>query len=249
VCAGVGQWFSPLSWAVRSIAQNEFYSKDYDNILPNGVRAGTFYLDSYDIYLSHGWKWAGVGYLAFFYLFSLFLCVVALKYIAKQQVRKSPHIEDPNNNVAPTLRVTAAAEAIKHVKSRPSSAVQHEDSTQSGEPFRPPPFGSSTSIMACPISASLVVSCRTVNQSSRSVDFASRGACVACLPQHFLHCTCRKVRNKDVTEWCVRIRTAGYHDSVDGLLRYVLLATLQTPSGANISTLEFVVLKVREKPR
>jgi ABC-type multidrug transport system fused ATPase/permease subunit len=128
----VTQWVSPLSWAVRSIAQNEFYSKDYDNILPNGVRAGTFYLDSYDIYLSHGWKWAGVGYLAFFYVFSLLLCIVALKYIAKQHVRKSPHIEDPNSNIAPTLRVSAASEAIKHVKSRPSGDVQHEDSSQSG---------------------------------------------------------------------------------------------------------------------
>lgn len=38
---------TPLSWALRSIAQNEFYSSDYDNIISIGsanLRAGTFYL-------------------------------------------------------------------------------------------------------------------------------------------------------------------------------------------------------------
>lgn len=45
------QWVTPLSWAIRSIVQNEFLSSDYDyevripGPIPTSKRAGLFYLE------------------------------------------------------------------------------------------------------------------------------------------------------------------------------------------------------------
>lgn len=74
-------------------------------------------MQSYNIQLEHGWKWAGVGYLVFFYMFATGLCMAALQFLGKVDVRKAPHVEDKALRKAPTLRSSAADKAIRHSKS------------------------------------------------------------------------------------------------------------------------------------
>ena len=65
-------WLTPISWALRSLVQNEFYGSVY-----NGN--GTLYLEAFEVQTAHGWKWAGFGYLVGFMivclLFASFLLV------------------------------------------------------------------------------------------------------------------------------------------------------------------------------
>ena len=63
-------WISPLSWGVRSLAQNEFQASryDYQESATNTERAGDYYLDQFDVTTNYAYKWAGVGYLIGFWL-------------------------------------------------------------------------------------------------------------------------------------------------------------------------------------
>ena len=61
-------WLTPLSWAIRTLAHNEFDTPRYDFlIVPSAgaaaVRAGDAYLAQYDMQTERAYKWAGVGYL------------------------------------------------------------------------------------------------------------------------------------------------------------------------------------------
>lgn len=67
-------YLSFFSWTIRSMAQNEFNSKDYDAIVPgldgNPTRLGDLYLDAFGTSKEKGYKWGGVGYmLAIFFIF------------------------------------------------------------------------------------------------------------------------------------------------------------------------------------
>ena len=76
-------WISPLSWGVRSLAQNEFFSSryDYPESSSNPERAGDYYLEQFDVSLNSQYKWAGVGYLLGFFLTFALVSSVAITYI------------------------------------------------------------------------------------------------------------------------------------------------------------------------
>ena len=63
--------------AIRTLAQNEFESDRYDYLI-DGVRAGDTYLQQFSFQTDAGYKWAGIGYMLFFYFFANALAVVAL---------------------------------------------------------------------------------------------------------------------------------------------------------------------------
>jgi len=59
-------WITPISWALRSLVQNEFYDPIYEG-------KGAELLSSFEVQTDKAWKWAGIGYeLGFF-----FVCIVA----------------------------------------------------------------------------------------------------------------------------------------------------------------------------
>jgi ABC-type multidrug transport system ATPase subunit len=59
-------WISPFSWSIRSIAQNEFLSPRYDDLLgtpPQQQRRGDLLLQTWQITTDKDYMWAGVGML------------------------------------------------------------------------------------------------------------------------------------------------------------------------------------------
>ena len=65
-------WITPISWALRSLVQNEFYASAYDG-------NGTVYLEAFEVQTNHVWKWAGfiylIGFMIVCLLFASFLLV------------------------------------------------------------------------------------------------------------------------------------------------------------------------------
>ena len=55
-------WISPLSWGIRTLAQNEFDDGKYDFLIGD-MRAGDSYIDQYAFQIDWGFKWGGIGYL------------------------------------------------------------------------------------------------------------------------------------------------------------------------------------------
>lgn len=49
-------------------------------------------------------------------MFALTLCVLALKYLSKEPVRRTPISEDPSRRRAPSSRVTASKSALRLAK-------------------------------------------------------------------------------------------------------------------------------------
>ena len=126
-------WVSPMSWAIRSIALNEFNAPSYD-FLVGGVRAGTTYLEAYEVQTAFVWKWVGLAYLFGFYLVTVgtisafdrvcacvppvefivrdhrvvphraVLCILAMTYLKREDIRSVPYSEDPQKYIAPTHR-------------------------------------------------------------------------------------------------------------------------------------------------
>ena len=63
-------WITPMSWAIRTLAHNEFDSGRYDFLIttptaagPVQIRAGDLYLNQYAFQTESGYKWGGIGYL------------------------------------------------------------------------------------------------------------------------------------------------------------------------------------------
>ena len=55
-------WISPMSWAIRSLAHNEFEDARYDYMLGD-QRAGNLFLGAYALQPEKAYKWAGIGYM------------------------------------------------------------------------------------------------------------------------------------------------------------------------------------------
>ena len=61
-------WISPFSWSIRSIAQSEFLSARYDQILPTGERRGHAFLRAWELSTDSAFRWGGIGVLCGYYL-------------------------------------------------------------------------------------------------------------------------------------------------------------------------------------
>ena len=59
-----------MSWAIRTLAQNEFKHSRYDFLI-GPQRAGDAYLEQYAFQTENGYKWGGIGYLVLHYTRSL----------------------------------------------------------------------------------------------------------------------------------------------------------------------------------
>ena len=73
-------WMSPLSWAFRSIALNEYKSSQFD-AADHGEREGDYYLQQFDVNTNDEYKWAGIGYLLGFFLIFAVISSYAIQYI------------------------------------------------------------------------------------------------------------------------------------------------------------------------
>lgn len=85
-------YISPYSWALRAIAINEMTSKRWEALAPGnpmGLTLGQEGLDTFGLFSSRAWIWAGVGYLIGFFLLMNVLAYLALKYYSGQQERAS----------------------------------------------------------------------------------------------------------------------------------------------------------------
>lgn len=94
-------WFTPLSWGLRSLLQNEFFAPKYDEPL-GSVRKGDFYLSAYQIQ-TDDWRWAGVAYMIAFYFFALIISMVFLTKLRYTAIHKSTE-GNKTNKIAPSLR-------------------------------------------------------------------------------------------------------------------------------------------------
>jgi len=65
-------WLTPISWALRSLVQNEFYAPLYGG-------NGATYLEAFEVQTDRAWQWAGVGYILGFFL----VCILASAYLLK----------------------------------------------------------------------------------------------------------------------------------------------------------------------
>ena len=152
-------YISPFSWGVRSLAQNEFFSSEYDGVSSTGVRFGDEYLAAFGVFLEHIWLWMGVVYLAGFYVVFLFVNAFLLhriKPITPQGTRKAivdtkhmpllaeasppPQTDEPVDgaNGATAAPTAAAAESVIHVASKARRLGGNKASFQlSALPFTP----------------------------------------------------------------------------------------------------------------
>ena len=91
-------WITPISWALRSLVQNEFYADAYQG-------NGTIYLEAFEVQTDHAWKWAGFGYLVGFMIVSLLfasflLVTVRFDLLQGTKRKKDEHIAATDNTFA-----------------------------------------------------------------------------------------------------------------------------------------------------
>eukprot|EP00878_Enallax_costatus_P047499 GHUV01058290.1.p1 GENE.GHUV01058290.1~~GHUV01058290.1.p1 ORF type:complete len:113 (-),score=19.55 GHUV01058290.1:18-356(-) len=85
-------YISPFSWALRTIAINEMQQERWSKPAPGNSKhltLGQEGLDTFGLFTSNHWIWAGVGYLIGFTLLMNVLAFLALKYYSGQQQRAS----------------------------------------------------------------------------------------------------------------------------------------------------------------
>ena len=73
-------WLTPISWAMRSLVQNEFHAGIYGSYIQyqnQTVTVGDSYLLAFEVQTDPGWKWAGIGYEVAF----LITCLLAASYL------------------------------------------------------------------------------------------------------------------------------------------------------------------------
>ena len=73
-------WLTPISWAMRSLVQNEFQADEYqDTTTYNGeqVTVGDSYLLIFEVQTDRAYKWAGIGYMLGFFV----VCMLFASYL------------------------------------------------------------------------------------------------------------------------------------------------------------------------
>ena len=122
-------WITPISWALRSLVQNEFDADEY-----NGN--GTAYLTAFEVQTDRAWKWAGLGYLIGFMivclLFASFLLVtVRFDLLQGTKRKKDEHsavadktfaLPSPSNVGSPAVGGGGAGETVA-VRVQPAGKV------------------------------------------------------------------------------------------------------------------------------
>ncbi|POM62609.1 Pleiotropic drug resistance protein ABC Superfamily [Phytophthora palmivora] len=83
-------WISPLAWALKAMAINQYRSSDFDVCVYdgvdycskyNGLTMGEYYLDLFDFDTEKEWVAYGIIYLLAIYVFFMFLSYLALEYV------------------------------------------------------------------------------------------------------------------------------------------------------------------------
>ena len=73
-------WITPISWAMRSLVQNEFHADVYSGQTTyNGqnMTLGDAYLETFEVQTDPRWKWGGIGYELGFFVF----CILLASYL------------------------------------------------------------------------------------------------------------------------------------------------------------------------
>ena len=99
-------WLTPISWALRSLVQNEFFASVY-----NGN--GELYLEAFEVQTDPAWKWAGIGYLIAFMIvclmFASFLLVTIRFDLLQGTKRKKEELGSDSQSAALLLSSPSAA--------------------------------------------------------------------------------------------------------------------------------------------
>ncbi|KAE8904874.1 ABC transporter G family member 29 [Phytophthora fragariae] len=105
-------WISPMGWAIKALAVNQYRSSEFDVCVYDGVdycakydglNMGEYYLNLFDIATEKAWVAYGIIYLLGIYVFFMFLSYLAMEYIRYEtpdnvDVTTKP-IEDENSYV------------------------------------------------------------------------------------------------------------------------------------------------------
>ncbi|OWZ08679.1 Pleiotropic drug resistance protein transporter [Phytophthora megakarya] len=105
-------WISPIAWALKAMAINQYRSSDFDVCVYdgvdycskyNGLTMGEYYLDLFDFATEKEWVAYGIIYLLAIYVVFMFLSYLALEYVRYEtpdnvDVSVKP-IEDENSYV------------------------------------------------------------------------------------------------------------------------------------------------------
>jgi ABC-type multidrug transport system ATPase subunit/ABC-type multidrug transport system permease subunit len=116
-------WLSPFSWAIRSIAINEFSSSVYDDIDPTtGLRKGDSYMKSFGLDNESGYQWAGVGYMIGIILLLTVVGSYWLKYVRFDLLQGTKR-----NKAVQEVREEEAAAALPHntIQVQSNTAAAH----------------------------------------------------------------------------------------------------------------------------
>ena len=118
-------WLSPLSWALRSLAQNEFGSPRYafPSTIPHyaGVSQGEAYLRAWDIEPSGAYKWSAVAYLILAYVLLSWVSTVILAR-TRWQTAGGSHTKQAQSDSARSARARPVKEhSVTVLSSTPQS--------------------------------------------------------------------------------------------------------------------------------
>ncbi|ETM03484.1 hypothetical protein L917_00308 [Phytophthora nicotianae] len=105
-------WISPIAWALKAMAINQYRSSEFDVCVYddvdyctkyNGMTMGEYYLDLFDFVTEKEWVAYGIIYLVAIYVVFMFLSYIALEYVRYEtpdnvDVSVKP-IEDENSYV------------------------------------------------------------------------------------------------------------------------------------------------------
>jgi len=104
-------WLSPVSWALRSAALNEFNAPRYDGIEQGGVRQGDGYMQQFGLQTESIWKWMGIVFLVGFYALSLASnCLLLSLLPPRQQI--GTRLTEKDRRLARTGSSTANAGGV-----------------------------------------------------------------------------------------------------------------------------------------
>jgi ABC-type Mn2+/Zn2+ transport system ATPase subunit len=146
-------WFSPFSWAVRGLSQNEFHTARYDGPTTDGSSGtlGDEYLRVYEMDIRRELWWGAIVYMIGLYLILSILSTMALHYARAWPSRGTKRNQDAEAlQEEERLFAEAAAAAVAGVKGITTTSSMHSP---------PPPIskvhevrlGSGLSSMSLPV--------------------------------------------------------------------------------------------------
>ena len=105
-------WLTPISWAMRSLVQNEFKADEYDGTTTyNGqnMTLGDAYLLTFEVQTESAWKWAGIGYMLGFFFASLLAASYLLVTVRFDLLQGTKRKKDDGSSAPSTATGTGPA--------------------------------------------------------------------------------------------------------------------------------------------